>query len=865
MYNGLAYSGGNGVTYSGFVNGETSSVLGGSLSYAGTSQGATNVGSYVITPQGLTAGNYAISYANGALSITRAPLTVTANDYARTYDATAYSGGNGVAYSGFVNGETSSVLGGSLAYTGTSQGAVNAGCLRHHAAGSDRGQLYDQLRQRRADHRPAGDHGHGEQPEPCVRRRESDPGGVTVTTGNLVGTDALGTATVSSTATATTAAGTAAPLTPSAQTFTSGLAGNYSVSYANGTLTITQAPLTVTANNAARTFDGTAYSGGNGVAYSGFVNGETSAVLGGALSYAGTSQGATNAGTFVITPQGLTAGNYAITFTNGALVISPRPITVTAANQSRVYGNANPTTGAVALTAGTLVGTDALGTAAVSSTATSTTAAGTAAPLTPSAQTFTSGLAGNYAVTYANGTLTITQRPITVQANDRSRYYGYANPTSGTVTLTGGTLANNDALGTASLSSTATATAAAGQTAPLAPSAQTFTTGSAGNYAITYANGTLTITQAPLSVIANGDSRTYDGAAYSGGNGVTYTGFMNGETSAVLGGALSYGGSSQGAVNAGTYAITPQGLTAGNYAITFVNGALVIGQAPLTVTASDFSRMFDGSPYAGGNGVTYSGFVNGETSAVLGGTLSYGGSSQGATDAGSYVITPQGLTAGNYDITFANGALTISQRPITVRANDAARSYGGANPTSGAVTVTTGTLAAGDALGTATLSSTAVATTAGGCGCSADAECADVQYGEGGELRHHVRGWRADDHSGAADRDRQRRRADLRRPGVRRRQRRELQRFRQRRDRDGAGRDAGLRRHEPGRDRHRRVRHHPAGPDRRQLHDHVRGRRAGHYHATVECGHGCCRQRIEPGVQRLPGRRPRRDGSARRA
>jgi len=69
-------------------------------------------------------------------------------------------------------------------------------------------------------------------------------------------------------------------------------------------------PLTITANDAAsRTYDATAYSGGNGVAYAGFVGGETAAVLSGALSYAGNSQGAVNAGTYVIKPGGLASGN----------------------------------------------------------------------------------------------------------------------------------------------------------------------------------------------------------------------------------------------------------------------------------------------------------------------------------------------------------------------------------------------------------------------------------------------------------------------------------------------------------------------------------------------------------------------------
>ncbi len=82
------------------------------------------------------------------------------------------------------------------------------------------------------------------------------------------------------------------------------------------------------------------------------------------------------------------------------------------------------------------------------------------------------------------------------------------------------------------------------------------------------------ITPAPLTVTANDDRKLYDGAAYSGGNGVTYAGFANGEDSSVLGGLLAYGGSSQGAVQAGTYGIDPSGLTSNNYDLRFVNGTL---------------------------------------------------------------------------------------------------------------------------------------------------------------------------------------------------------------------------------------------------------------------------------------------------
>lgn len=82
----------------------------------------------------------------------------------------------------------------------------------------------------------------------------------------------------------------------------------------------------------------------------------------------------------------------------------------------------------------------------------------------------------------------------------------------------------------------------------------------------------------------------------------------------------------------------------------------------LSVTANAASKSFDGVPYSGGNGVTYSGFVNGETAAVLGGTLAYGGSSQGAVNPGSYVIAPTGLASGNYAFSYIGGMLTITAR-----------------------------------------------------------------------------------------------------------------------------------------------------------------------------------------------------------
>jgi MBG domain-containing protein len=183
-----------------------------------------------------------------------------------------------------------------------------------------------------------------------------------------------------------------------------------------------------------------------------------------------------------------------------------------------------------------------------------------------------------------------------------------------------------------------------------------------------------------LTITANNATQTYNDVPYSGGNGVIYSGFVNGQNSSVLGGTIAYGGSSQGAVNAGTYAIIPSNQTSSNYAINYVGGTLTINKAPLTITANNATQTYNDVPYSGGNGVIYSGFVNGEGASVLGGTIAYGGSSQGAVNAGTYMIIPSNQTSSNYAINYVDGTLTINKAPLTVTANNQTKFVGEANP-----------------------------------------------------------------------------------------------------------------------------------------------------------------------------------------
>src|SRR5204862_510365 len=75
------------VAYGGFVNGDDASKLGGTLAFATSATVGSAVGTYPITPSGLTSANYAISFKDGTLTIGKAALTVTADNVTRLYGA----------------------------------------------------------------------------------------------------------------------------------------------------------------------------------------------------------------------------------------------------------------------------------------------------------------------------------------------------------------------------------------------------------------------------------------------------------------------------------------------------------------------------------------------------------------------------------------------------------------------------------------------------------------------------------------------------------------------------------------------------------------------------------------------------------
>ena len=99
---------------------------------------------------------------------------------------------------------------------------------------------------------------------------------------------------------------------------------------------------------------------------------------------------------------------------------------------------------------------------------------------------------------------------------------------------------------------------------------------------------------------------------------------------------------------------------------TSTSGAVPIDvlKAPLTVKTADASIVFV-SPFPAFS-VTYSGFVNGDTPASLGGMPVFTGPS--SNNACSYPITPGRLTSANYALDFQAGTLTIAKLSTTTAA-----------------------------------------------------------------------------------------------------------------------------------------------------------------------------------------------------
>jgi hypothetical protein len=517
---------------------------------------------------------------------------------------------------------------------------------------------------------------------------------------------------------------------------------NFNASSSSATaFSIAKATPTVTVTVGTYTYSGSS-QGPNAVTFS--PAGDTGAVTWsyvgtGSTTYTASPTPPTAAGTYNATASvALDSNNNAASSSATAFSIGTAALTITATGPGKTYGTALTTgTSSANFTSSATQHGETVTSVTLTPNAaglSATTAAGAAYTVTPSAATGGNGFsAANYNITFSPFNGTVGQATLTITAKADSKTYGQTK-TYGTglaaatyVTITG--LQNSDAIDTVTITdsnSGGPASAAAGGTYNLTPSAAHFSTGSSSNYSTpTYTAGLLSVGQAPLTITAKADSKTYGqtktyGAGLAAATYVTISGLQNSDAiiDTVTITDTDSGGPAAAAAG-GTYHLTPSAAhfsagTSGNYTIGYNTGLLSVGQATLTVTPNAVSTPYTGTAL---NNATYSdatanysitGFVNSETIASSGLTLSGIMNFNGATgtvvqNAGSYALTvgTLALTANNYSMTFANP--TPNAYVITAAGTTTGVTTSGSPALPGASVTFTATVSAGGPVPTGTV------------------------------------------------------------------------------------------------------------------------------------------------------------------
>ncbi len=454
-------------------------------------------------------------------------------------------------------------------------------------------------------------------------------------------------------------------------TLSGGTDNNYTYGTLNsGTLTITKASLTATADNKSKIYNEA--NPALTVSYSGFMNSETALVLTTVPTATTTAITGSDAGTYAITVSGGVDDNYSFSYVAGELTINKKDqtISITAIANKDI---SDAPFGVTANTGSGLTLSYAIQSGPATISGTTITLSGTtgtvvvavnqAGDINYNAATQTTE---SFIVTDASKTdQTITFSALTnktygdadfnLSATASSSLGVVYNVVSGDATISGSTV---------SITGAGTVTIEANQTGDAtynpAPSVQQ----------------SFTVNKASLTVTAADKSKTY--GATNPSFTVDYTGFVNSETKVELDTEPTATSTANISSDAGAYTITVSDGTDNNYAYSYVSGSLTVNKATLTATAADKSKTYgDANPSFT---VSYTGFMNSETKAELDTEPTATSTANTSSAAGAYTITVSGGTDNNYIYSYVSGSFTVNKASLVATANDDSRAYGSANP-----------------------------------------------------------------------------------------------------------------------------------------------------------------------------------------
>ena len=472
------------------------------------------------------------------------------------------------------------------------------------------------------------------------------------------------------------------------------------VSQANGTLTITAKPLTITADSAEKVYDGQPLTKNS------FTNTELAegdkltATVTGSQTNVGSSDNVASAAVIMAGEENVTA-NYTIAYEKGSLTVTPVTdeviVTVTERGGDYLYDG-----GEKVVTGYDAVSSNPLYTANDYSFSGDATVKGTNAgsydmELTPEDFKNTSANFANVTFVIVDGKLNIAQRKVLMTSADDEKVYDGTPLTNSTVTVTGDGFAEGEG-------AVYTVT---GSQLDVGSSDNSFSyelnEGTlAANYIIETKEGELTVKPilTEITITANSDEKMYDGSALTNG-GYTFTSgiLVDGDVlTAVVEGSQLNAGSSANVVKSYRVMRGETDVTANYRFAESVDGKLTVTARKVVMTSADDEKVYDGTPLTNDEiTVTGDGFIEGEgaTYDVTGSQLDVGRSDNSFT----YELN-EGTLAENYIIETEEGKLTVTspEQHIVITANSAEKTYDGTPLTDDGFTYTDFVLAEGDVL-----------------------------------------------------------------------------------------------------------------------------------------------------------------------
>ena len=197
--------------------------------------------------------------------------------------------------------------------------------------------------------------------------------------------------------------------------------------------------------------------------------------------------------------------NYEITRVPGTLMIKKLPLEITATDTNKLYGTEVKFAGTeFEVTAGELVNGDTVTNVTLTSEGAAKDAAWKEGGYEIKGDYPVGGKgAGNYAITFLPGTLTVDKRKITITAGDTNKVYGTGIELDRTAfEITEGDLADGDTVTEVTLTSEGATAGAEYQEEgyPIVPSHDIMGNIETNNYDIAFSNGTLTVKKAELTI-----------------------------------------------------------------------------------------------------------------------------------------------------------------------------------------------------------------------------------------------------------------------------------------------------------------------------------------------------------------------------